>query len=396
MALPVRKIDGKLLKWARRIREDLHRHPELGYQERRTASVVADSLREAALDNVRTEVAETGVIGLLRGARPGGTVALRADMDALPIREQTGLGYASVNEGVMHACGHDGHVTILLAAARVLAQMRDQIAGSVKFIFQPAEEGGAGGKRMVEAGCLKDPDVDAIFALHARSGIKPGQIQLSLTSNAGVNGFEMTVRGKGGHGARPHECVDPVAIGAQIITAAQTIVSREMRPDRPVVLSFCGFQAGTKNNIIPDSAKLLGTIRALDMADLRRVRRALGRLAGNVARSMRGEVAIEDDELYPPVKNDARMLELVREVGGELLGKRNVLGSPEQRMGGEDFAFYLADQGGAPGVIFGLGIESRENLHTARFDFGSAALEPGILMMANLALRALARVTNAK
>jgi amidohydrolase len=317
-------------------------------------------------------------------------------MDALPIREQTGLPYASVNDGVMHACGHDGHVAVLLATARVLAQMREGMAGNVKLIFQPAEEGGAGGKRMVEAGCLQDPEVDVIFALHARSGIRPGQIQLALTPNVGVNGFEMTVRGKGGHGARPHDCVDPVAIGAQIITAAQTIVSREMRPDRPIVLSFCSFQAGTKNNIIPDTAKLMGTIRAVDMKDLSRVRRALGRLAGNVARSMRGQVTIHDDELYPPVKNDARLLEVVRGVGAELLGKRNVLEAQEQRMGGEDFAFYLADQGGAPGVIFSLGVESRENLHSARFDFGAAALEPGILMMANLALASLAPVMNGK
>lgn len=388
MGALLKKVSKRLLNRARKVREDLHRHPELGYQEERTAGVVATRLRELELDDVRTGVAGTGVVGLLRGGRPGRTVALRADMDALPIREATGLPYASVNDGVMHACGHDGHVAVLLAVAELLAGMRERLAGSVTFIFQPAEEGGAGGRLMAEAGCLKDPDAEAIFALHARSSIKAGQIELSPTPNVAVDSFQIDIAGKGAHGAYPHLSVDPIAIGAQIITAAQTIVSRESRPDRPVVLSFCSFQAGTKHNIIPDSARLLGTIRATELQTLRRVRRALERLAGGVARSMRARVTMRDEPIYPPVKNDPALLELVRGVGQELLGKRNVIRSTEQRMGAEDFAFYLADQGGVPGVIFSLGVETDVNLHTARFDFGSAALETGILMMANVALRA--------
>jgi amidohydrolase len=389
MTLPVTKVNRQTLARTRRIREDLHRHPELGYGEKRTASLVARVLREAGLDQVLTGLAETGVVGLLRGARPGRTVALRADMDALPIDEQTGLPYASVNKGVMHACGHDGHTAILLAVAEVLAGLRGRIRGNVKFIFQPAEEGGVGGRRMVEAGCLRHPDVDAIFALHSWSAIEAGQVELSLTPNVAMNGFQMDIKGEGGHGAHPDTCVDPIVIGAQIITAAQTIVSRERRPDRPVVLSFCSFNAGTKDNIIPDSARLLGTIRATDMPTLRAVRRALGRLAKGVAESMRGGVEISDGEIYPPVRNDPKLLELVRGVGIELLGKRNVLPSEEQSMGAEDFAFYLSDQGGVPGVLFRLGVGADASLHSARFDFGSAALEPGILMLANVALRAL-------
>jgi amidohydrolase/hippurate hydrolase len=204
-----------------------------------------------------------------------------------------------------------------------------------------------------------------------------------------MNWFRMDIKGKGGHGAHPQDCVDPVVIGAQIITAAQTIVSRERRPDRPAVLSFCSFNAGTKENIIPDSACLLGTIRGMDKSTVRAVRRALGRVATGVAESMRGRVEISDGETYPPVRNDPELLELVRGVGIELLAKRNVLPSEEQSMGAEDFAFYLSDQGGVPGVLFQLGVGSDAGLHSARFDFGSAALGPGILMMANVALRAL-------
>jgi len=389
MTLPVTRVPRKLLDKARRTREDLHRHPELGYREVRTCALVAERLRKLGLDEVRTGLAETGVVGLLRGGRPGGTVALRADMDALPIREETGLPYASVNDGVMHACGHDGHTAVLLAVAELLAKMRDGLPGNVKFLFQPAEEGGGGGLRMVADGCLAKPRVDAVFALHARNTLKPGQIQLSLTPNAGVHGFVMDVTGKGGHGAYPHVCVDPIAIGAQIITAAQTIVSREVGPSEPAVLSFCVFQAGTKDNIIPETAHMEGTIRAMDARTLARIRRSLGRVARGVAKAMRGRVEFAELEIYPPVRNDPEMLELVRRVGVELLGGRNVLPEQEQRMGGEDFAFYLEDQGGAPGAMFALGIESDENLHTSRFDFGSAALEPGILMLANVALRAL-------
>jgi amidohydrolase len=380
------KVPRGVLSAAKRLREDFHRHPELAYEEERTAARVAAFLRDVGLDEVRTGVGETGVVGLLRGARAGRTVALRADMDALPIQEETGLAYASARPGVMHACGHDGHTAILLAVARVLAGMRERVPGNVKFVFQPAEEGGAGAEKMVRDGVLRDPDVHGIFALHASSNLKPGQVELSLTPNAGVNGFRMEVLGQGAHGARPHEGVDPIMIATQIITAAQSIVTRERRPDRPVVLSFCAFHAGTKDNIIPDRASLLGTIRATDLRTLRTVRRALERVSTGVARSLRGRALVEDIEVYPPVRNDPGLLELVRRVGTELLGSRNVVDAEDQSMGGEDFSFYLSDQGGAPGVIFRLGVESRAHLHSARFDFGSAALEPGILVMVNLAL----------
>ena len=388
MALAVDRVSKSILAKARRLREDFHRHPELAYEERRTARVIADVLRKVGLDEVRTGIAGTGVVGLLRGGRPGKTIALRADIDALPILEESGLPYASVNDGVMHACGHDGHMAILLTVAQMLGSMRADVPGTIKFIFQPAEEGEAGGKQMAEAGVMHDPDVDAIFALHGTSGLDVGKIQLAAVPYVAMNGFQINVRGKGGHGAAPESTVDPIMIGAQIVTALQAIVSRERRPDRPLVLSICTFEAGTKENIIPEHARLQGTIRALDMKTLRRVRRSMERVADGVARSLRGHAEVTDYQIYPPVINDARLLVLVREVGVELLGRRNVLDATVQRMASEDFAFYLPDQGGAPGVMFQLGIETHENHHTPRFDFGSGALEPGILMMANVAIRA--------
>ena len=389
MALPVGSISKKIVAQAKKTREDIHRHAELSMEETRTCRLVAERLRGIGLDEVHEGVAGTGVVGLLRGAKKGRTVALRADMDALPIQEETGLPYASVNAGVMHACGHDGHVAILLAVAEVLAGRRGKMAGNVKFIFQPGEEGFGGGRLMVEAGCLKKPAVDAIFALHGASAVRPGAIKLSPTPYAGMWSWRMVIEGKGGHGSAPHTSTDPIAIGVQIISAAQTIVSRESRPDDPTVLSVCSFQAGTKDNIIPDRAVLMGTIRSLQTKGLVRVRKALERVARNVARSMRGRISMEDLGSYPPTRNDLELLEFVRGVGVDVVGKRNVLDAKVQTMGAEDFSFYLTEQGGVPGVMFSIGIESKENHHTSRFDFGSVALEPGILMMANLAARFL-------
>jgi amidohydrolase len=385
----ISKVNARLLARARKLREDLHRHPEIRFEEHRTAERVADELCRIGLDEVRTGVAGTGVVGLLRGARPGPTVALRADMDALLIHEETGAPYASENEGVMHACGHDGHTAVLVAVAELLAGMRESLTGNVKFIFQPGEEGGGGAKIMVEEGCLEDPRPDAIFALHARGILKLGQIELSPTPNAAVDGFAIHILGKGGHGAKPHLCIDPIAIGVQIINECQTIITREVRPDRPAVLSFCAFNAGSLSNVIPERATIKGTIRATEMPVLRQIRKAVEKRARSVARTMRGSVEFEDEEIYPPVHNDVKLLELVRTVGTDLLGRRNVRDSREQSMGAEDFAFYLPPQGGVPGVIFSLGVECDAYIHNPHFDFGSKALEPGILMMANLALAVL-------
>jgi amidohydrolase len=211
-----------------------------------------------------------------------------------------------------------------------------------------------------------------------------------------MTNFRIDIQGKGGHGAVPDETVDPLLIGAHIVTAAQSIVSRETRPDEPVVLSFCTFQAGTTCNIIPDTAKLLGTTRATQMETLNRMRRSLERVATGLAQSMHGQARLTEEETYPPVHNNPALLDLVREVGGELLGPENVLETEGQRMTSEDFSFYLEDQGGVPGVIFGLGVGTDAGLHNPHFDFGSAALEPGIMLLCNIALQFLQRNGNGR
>ncbi len=390
MARLLDEVSRKLLKKAQRLREDIHRHPELGLEESRTSELVAEHLGAIGLDKVQTGLAKTGVVGVLEGGQPGRTVGLRADMDALPIREETGLPYASENEGVMHACGHDGHTAVLMATAELLAGMREEIGGTVKFIFQPAEEGAGGGKLMAEAGCLKGPDVDAVFAFHGLSSLAPGEVLITPTPAVTASMFSITVEGKGGHGAMPHRCVDPVVVAAQIVCAAQTIVSREVPPDEPAVLSFCSLQSGVKDNVIPDSAVLLGTVRSMEEGVSKRIHRSLGRLARAVAKGMRARADYVAGEWFPPVKNDAKLLEMVREVAVATVGRKLVRQPDEQIMGGEDFAYYLSEQGGVPGVLFWVGVGSEGGMHTSTFDFGSEALEPAILMMTNTALRYLA------
>ena len=391
MPLPIASVSKRVVTRARKTREDIHRHPEIGFEEKRTTALIAARLREIGLDDVKEGFVGTGVVALLKGARRGPTVGLRADIDALPILEETGLPYASVNKGTMHACGHDGHTAILLAVAEVLAKKRELLAGNVKFLFQPGEEGFAGGRVMVEAGCLRKPDVAAVFALHGMSRMRCGTIEVGLTPYAGMLSFRLVVHGKGGHGSAPQTAVDPVVIGSQIVNASQTIVSREMRPDRPAVLSFCSFQAGTKDNIIPDAAVLLGTIRGTEVKVLKSIYRSLNRVARNVARALRGSIELEATESYPPTRNDAELVEFVRAVARQVVGARNVAPQKQQHMGAEDFSYYLSDQGGVPGAMFNIGIECDANHHTSRFDFGRAALEPGILMMGNLAVSFLKR-----
>ena len=393
MKTTIARPGPRLLADVKALREDLHQHPELAFGEKRTGELVAARLAALGIE-VRRGLAKTGVVGVLRGSAAGAgrgkTIALRADMDALPVPEATGLAYASVNTGKSHACGHDGNVAVLVGAATMLAGVRKRLKGKVVFIFQPAEESGAGGKRMVEDGALRNPRPDAIFALHATPLLGPGQISISPTPNVAALFFDITVRGSGGHCASPHRCVDPVVAGSMIVAASQTIVSREVRPDQPAVVTFGTFHAGTKANVIPDTARLQGSIRAMDMKSGAALRAALERIARATASGLRARVSIAWGQTYPPVHNDPPLMDFVRETGRLVLGAKNVIEAPEQGMGGEDFAYYLTEQGGVPGVIYRLGGECKKPLHSSLFDFGSQSLKPGIAMMANLALRFLA------
>ncbi len=387
MVKKLTSVDPEVLAEIKKLREDFHSHPELAFKEVRTSRIICDFLERVGVEVITRGAAGTGVVGLLRGNHPGPCLALRADMDALPLEEQSGLGYSSQNPGVMHACGHDGHMAVLLGAAHLLAGMRGQLSGCVKFIFQPGEEHGNGAKRMIEAGVLtEEPAIEAIFALHARHQIGVGQIELDPVPGAATDPFVLRVIGRGTHAAYPHLGIDPIVIGSQIVCALQQVVARRVAPGTAAIVSVGSFQAGQSGNIIPGQAILKGTIRTREPDVRKNVVEAVRVLADEIARALGGECRVEIEEGTPRLRNDPELMDLVAGVGMETLGEHNVFRRSQLTMGAEDFSFYLEEQGGVPGCLFRLGVETDEAIHTAGFDFGSAAIESGILMMANIAI----------
>jgi amidohydrolase len=372
-------------------RRAIHRRPEVAFQEHETAALVESRLRALGIP-VRTGVGGTGVVGLIEGARPGRTVLLRADMDALPIQEESTAEYVSATPGVMHACGHDAHTAILVGAARLLNERRAELSGCVKLMFQPAEEGGAGALRMIEDGLLQDPPVDAAFMLHVAHALPAGRVATAPGPVlAGANSFTITVEGRGGHAARPHIAIDPVVVAAHVVTALQTLVSREAPPDRAAVVTLGSLQAGTASNVIPDRAVLKGTIRAYDPDLMKELERRLEEIAGGVAAAMRASARVEFHMHYPPTVNDAAMAELLAGAGRTALGPEAV-GVTEPVMAAEDFSFVLER---VPGAMLSLGVRAPEwqeprPVHTPRFDVDESALPVGVACMASVAMEFLA------
>ena len=367
------------------LRRNIHREPELGFDTKNTAEKVLSALEGLPLD-IQTGVAENGIVATLRGADDGPTVGLRADMDALPIHEETGLPFASEVGGKMHACGHDGHTSMLVGAAHALSGMRDRLNGSVKFFFQPAEEGGGGGKVMVEEGVADD--VNSIFALHLWPGLPFGTAATKAGPiMAAADAFEMTVRGRGGHGAFPHQTVDAIAMAAQIVTALQTLVSREVDPVEPAVVTVGEIGAGSAFNIIPETARLGGTVRTLN-ADLRRqMPGRIEEIARGVAGGMRGDAELEYRFSYPVTRNDENVARRALGVIEALFGGENTLELPNPSMGGEDFAFFLEK---IPGAFIWLGVgEDVSFLHTPTFAFDEEILPLGSALLTALALESL-------
>ena len=375
-------------------RRHLHEHPELGFQEFETAKLVAERLRSYGLDDVQTGVAITGVVGILKGNKPGKVVALRADMDALPIEEENDVEYKSRTAGVMHACGHDAHTAILLGVARLLSSRRDEIEGTVKFIFQPAEEGLGGAKAMVAAGVLENPHVDAIFGLHVSQGGMPAGYLVARDNAtlAGGDGFKMTITGKGGHGAQPHTTIDPIVIGAQIVSALQTVVSRNVDPIMPGVVSIGSFHAGLASNVIPNTAELTGTIRSVDHGQRAMMAQRVEEIAKGIGEAMGATVDVEMTFGVAPTINTPEMAAIVREVATEMLGadhdSQGVLVTAS-----EDFSEFLIH---TPGCFFFLGTQSEEKglvwgHHHPRFDISEEPMAAGIAVMAGTALRYLAQ-----
>ncbi|HYZ16549.1 MAG TPA: amidohydrolase [Candidatus Acidoferrum sp.] len=366
----------------------LHRAPELSMVEHDTAAYVAAELGKLELDEIRTGVGQTGVLGTLRGGKPGPVTLLRADMDALPITELNDVPYRSQRPGVMHACGHDGHVSILLAAARTLAARRADVPGTLVFCFQPGEEGQAGAKKMIDDGALENPHVDRTFALHLFSGLDVGKIGVRDGAFfASADEYDLTIRAKGGHGAMPHLAVDPVVAGAYVVTTLQTIVSREIAPKDPAVITVGKFSGGTTFNVIPDEVTMKGTVRAFDAEVRRSMPERMERVLAGLGTAMRFEYDFQYHWSYPPTVNDKTMNDVVREVGRAELGQANVV-EHDIVMWAEDMSFMQEER---PGAYFIVGSRGGQNTsfphHNARFDIDESALDVGYRMMVGLGMR---------
>jgi amidohydrolase len=381
-----------ILEEVRDLRHDLHRHPELGFEEHRTAKRVLEFIGDAGGAEVRSGIADTGIVITFGKDLPGPCVALRADMDALAMEEASGKPWTSTIPGRMHACGHDGHTAMLAGAARLIARRVDELEGPVKLIFQPAEEGGGGGSRMVEAGVLEDPTVHAIYGLHTNlpdSRLKAGPILYTNgPAMAGTGSIDIEVHGAGGHAAMPHRCVDPIFVGASIVSELQRIVARGVDPVASAVISITQFKAGTTQNIIPPQATLRGTFRALDKALLEYLGGEITRVAQSVAAAHGARADVRCELGYPIVVNDTRAGDVFRKILEET-GDASRLREVPPNLGGEDFA-YFAEK--VPGFFYLLPAcpadrEENPTCHDPAFDFNDDLLADGIHLHLQTALR---------
>ncbi|MCD7733531.1 MAG: M20 family metallopeptidase [Clostridiales bacterium] len=365
----------------------IHQNPELGRQEHATSVLVERRLLAMGLETER--VADTGIVGLLRGGRPGKTVAIRAELDALPIREESGLPWASQNEGVMHACGHDFHTAALLGTAQLLASHREELPGNVKFFFQPNEEGDGGAELMIRDGCMEQPHVDAVFGLHCDSQLPAGEISvMEGRICAASNPFTVILRGRGAHGAKPHEGDDVIVAGAQIVTAIQTLVSRRTAPTEPVVISVGTFHSGVAGNVLDTEARLTGIIRTLGSDRRREITGQFREMVETIAHAMGCQAEVVIEESYPGVRNDAAMTRLVRRSAAGQLGAENVHVGTEPSMGTDDFGYFSHL---APGCYFQLGTADpswpeRWRSHTPQFRVSEQALPIAAALHARIAV----------
>lgn len=384
IAEAVRGIEPELIV----LRRDIHAHPELGFQEHRTAGVVARELTRLGIPH-QTGIGRTGVVGMIEGGRPGPCLAIRADMDALPITEQSGLPFASTVPGLMHACGHDIHTTTLLGVAAVLRDLAPQLAGSVKLIFQPAEEGLGGMAAMLADGLLEGPQIDRALGFHNHPDMKVGQFGFARGAVlAASDRFEITVHGKSGHAAYPHTTVDPIVAAASLVMQLQTVVSREVPPMRPAVVTVGAIAGGEASNIIPDTVEIKGTVRTLhpEVRDLAEA--AIGRLCAGLAGTMRARAELTYRRIMPPLVNDDAVLDAAVAAVRRQLG--DVVEEGEPSLGGEDFA-QLAELVPAFQLRIGSGQPGREDrLHNSAYQPDEACIGLGVQALARAAFDMLA------
>lgn len=371
----VRVLQDELVAW----RRYLHQRPELGFKEEKTAAFIATKLTEWGIE-FRSEVAKTGIVATIPGTRSGAVLAIRADMDALPVQELNDVPYRSQHSGQMHACGHDGHTAIALGVAKYLTEHRD-FPGTVKLIFQPAEEGPGGAKPMIEADALKQPEVDAIIGLHLWNnlplgtvGVRPGPLM------AAVELFDLQITGKGGHGGLPHQTTDAIVVASQVVNALQTIVSRNLDPIDSAVVTVGQFNAGSARNVIAGSAQLSGTVRYFNPKYADYFADRFDRLIGGICAAHNAEYHLNYWRLYPATVNDARMAELVRSAAEQTIETPLGLVPECQTMGGEDMSFFLQQ---VPGCYFFVGAANADRdlaypHHHPRFDFDETALGTGL------------------
>lgn len=381
----IQALQPQLVEW----RRHFHQRPELGFREQLTAEFIAQKLQEWGIEQTlddssplryQTGIAKTGIVVTIASTRPGPVLAIRADMDALPIQEENEVPYRSQHDGIMHACGHDGHTAIALGVVHYLVHHRNDFAGTVKIIFQPAEESPGGAKPMIEAGVLKNPDVDAIIGLHLWNNLPLGTVGVRTGAlMAATESFHCTILGKGGHGAMPHQTVDSIVVSAQIVNALQTIVARNVDPIDAAVVTVGEFHAGSAHNVIADTATMRGTVRYFNPKLDGYFAQKIEQIIAGICQSQGASYELDYQQLYPPVINDAQMAELVRSVASDIVETPAGVVPECQTMGGEDMSFFLQQ---VPGCYFFLGSANpSKNLayphHHPRFNFDETALLMG-------------------
>ena len=381
-----KKIQSEMVAW----RRDIHMHPELGFEEQRTAGLIAETMDKMGY-RVRTGVGKTGVVAELGEGKP--IVAIRADMDALPIQEANQVPYKSTHDGVMHACGHDAHVAIAMGTAKLLAA--ENFPGTVRFLFQPAEETDdgefSGAPRMIEDGAFKD--VDYVLALHVDAATRTGEIEVATEfASAGVDTMYATIIGQGGHGSAPHEVIDPIFISGHVILALHGIVSRQLKPSDPGVISIGSIHGGVADNVIPEEVKMLATIRYFTPEVQEKIHAEIKK-ALEISRTLGGDYDLKIDVGFPPMHNHPDVVALVKKVAGDLLGEDKI-NPPELDMGAEDFAFFLQK---APGTMFRLGCEIEGDTrrhHDPKFDIDEECFPIGAAILGESAMRLLGMIKN--
>ncbi|MDO9711966.1 M20 aminoacylase family protein [Paracraurococcus lichenis] len=380
----IRGFHDQLTDW----RRDFHAHPETGFEEHRTSALVAERLEAMGIE-VHRNIGRTGVVGVLRSGRGNRAIGLRADMDALDMPEANGFAHRSTVPGKMHGCGHDGHTTMLLGAARYLAETK-HFDGIVHFIFQPAEEGQGGAQAMIEDGLFERFPCDAVYGLHNRPGLPVGHYAIRTgPMMAGCAFFDLHIHGKGGHGARPESVVDPVVCGAQVVNAWQSIVARNVAPNDTAVVSVTGFTAGTAYNVIPERVALRGTVRAFRVETMRLLEERMRSLAQSIATGFGATAELDFREITVPVVNGAEQTALIADAAAALVGEPHVDRNRLAAMGSEDFSYMLAERPGAYILVGNGSGEGSCEVHNPSYDFNDAAIPYGAGILAAVVEREL-------